>query len=373
MKTMSLGTKILGQMLIVIVLFFAVIIYVFAQIAQERHAVNQITNVKIPQVTQARAVQENLWQLVADVRGQIIVGNSGNYDTAHQDLIERVAQLEKLSTSGKSVRMYNHMAGEVTQAMQAIDAVYAASQAQQAKAVQLLKKSDPMVMRAEAAISSFVGYEQNSMNRTISDERAAAQSARNMTMVVVILGALAGLGLSFALSTATGRRVRRISSAARRIAEGDIGGESIPVEGGDEVAELATAFNKMQEDLRLILRDIDESSAQVATSTDEITLAADQVAQATQQIAVSVQEVARGASEQSESAGETARVMLELGQSVDRVRDGAQTQARDVAQTGETISQMAKGVEQVAQGAQEVAGAAERALAAAETGGKSVV
>lgn len=372
MKAMSLGTKILGQMLIVVLLFFAVIIYVFAQISQERQTVNQITNVKIPEVTLARAVQENLWELVADVRGQIILGDAGNYNSVHQDLIVRLAELERLSTSGPSVKMYNHMAGDVTQAMQAIDSVYAASQAKQATAVSLLRKIDPMVMQAQAAISSFVGYEQSSANQTIRQERASAQTAKDMTIIVVILAALAGLGLSFGLSTVTGRRVRRIASAARRIADGDIGGDPIPVEGGDEVAELATAFNKMQEDLRLVLRDIDESSAQVASSSDEIALAADQVAQATQQIAVSVQEVARGASEQSESAGDTARVMLELGQSVDRVRDGAQTQARDVTQTGETISQMAKGVEQVAQGAQEVASAADRALAAAETGAGAV-
>lgn len=374
MKGLSLGIKILGQMLAVIVLFVIVLLIIFGQVSQQRQSIDKITNVAMPEVTLARGVQENLWQLVAGVRGEVILGTSVNYTAAHQELIVRLSQLQRLSQGTVAMKTaYDRMAKSVTGAMESLDSVYATAQAGQKKqAVAQLRQTDPQVMAAEKSVSSYVGMEQTMVNHSVRNEKASAVAMRGVAIAVGALAGLLGVVLALFLSFAIARRLRRLAAAAQRIASGDIGGEPVQVAGNDEVAQLAAAFNKMQADLSAVLSEIERATGQVAHSSDGIALAADQVAQATQQIAISVQEVARGAAEQSESATDAARVMQELGQSVERVREGAASQVQDIQQASETISQMAKGADQVARGAQEVAGAAQRALSAAETGASAV-
>jgi signal transduction histidine kinase len=81
--------------------------------------------------------------------------------------------------------------------------------------------------------------------------RLAASDWRPFTLAFVIAG-LAGAGLAalmaFVLAGAVARPIRRVAWASRLLAAGNRPGP-LPVEGSEEVASLAAAFNQMADDL----------------------------------------------------------------------------------------------------------------------------
>jgi len=72
------------------------------------------------------------------------------------------------------------------------------------------------------------------------------------------------------------------------------------------------------------------SSAQVASTSEELSASAEESAKAVQQISESVQQVASGAQEQSESAASSASSVEQLTQAITQVAKGAETQMNSI-------------------------------------------
>jgi signal transduction histidine kinase len=90
--------------------------------------------------------------------------------------------------------------------------------------------------------------------------RDVEQVQRNVTRatiaIVVVAGAgfAAGLVLAFVLARSLARPLTRLADAARRLGRGDLGTRAGPVEGGDELVELATSFDDMADRLERTVR-----------------------------------------------------------------------------------------------------------------------
>ncbi len=66
----------------------------------------------------------------------------------------------------------------------------------------------------------------------------------NLTSVLLVFAALTALGCAYFIAIPFTRRIMAVSNAAGELAAGDLS-VRVPVEGEDEVADLATAFNMM--------------------------------------------------------------------------------------------------------------------------------
>jgi methyl-accepting chemotaxis protein len=150
-------------------------------------------------------------------------------------------------------------------------------------------------------------------------EEAAAQtrqSATFMIIVSVIAILVAVVGMSW-LARAIVRRIRGATETMREIADGD--GDlthKLPEDGRDELAELATAFNRFQERVRELIAQVIGASERVATAAEQLTATSsatsdqigrqqsesDQVATAMNEMTATVAEVARNAAEAAEAA-----------------------------------------------------------------------
>lgn len=91
----------------------------------------------------------------------------------------------------------------------------------------------------------------------------AHQAARRQALVLGALVALSG-GLAYLFGRRIGRPLERLTAAAERLAAGAVN-EPIPVRGGDELARLGHAFNRMVESLAASRREV-EARAQEATA-----------------------------------------------------------------------------------------------------------
>jgi two-component system, OmpR family, sensor kinase len=101
------------------------------------------------------------------------------------------------------------------------------------------------VLIAAALARRFV--EREGIRGVLVERAAAGTGAGRGYVAVVILSALIGAGiaavLAYALSTRLTSPIRQLSDATRRVASGEAA--QVPVEGTDELAQLATSFNLM--------------------------------------------------------------------------------------------------------------------------------
>jgi methyl-accepting chemotaxis protein len=138
----------------------------------------------------------------------------------------------------------------------------------------------------------------------------------------VLVGAVAsGILLAIFLAGLISGPVQEVREVAQRIADGDLTGEEIEVRAEDEVGDLATAMNKMQNNLRKMIIAVAENaqhvanaseefsavSQQITTNSEETSAQANVVSNATEQVNRNLQTVATGAEQMSSTIQDIAK------------------------------------------------------------------
>jgi len=160
--------------------------------------------------------------------------------------------------------------------------------------------------------------------------------------LLALLGA--GLLISRLLGRSVAEPVSRVAEHARRIAGGDLSAGEVEARGGDEVAEMARAFNRMTADLRGVLGPIQRTGTTLGAHAAEI----------------------------SSLTWETRSAVEHLTQAVEQITAGAQEQAASAHQALTQTDQAASSLESVADGSERAAAALRGTVAAARRGGETV-
>ena len=207
----------------------------------------------------------------------------------------------------------------------------------------------------------------------ISD--AVQASLAQSRMLMWGLAALAAIGATVVLvlfSRGTAGPVRRTARAALSLADGDLTIEELRVRTGDELQELAEAFNRMLGSWRDIISQIHHTSRQLADNARTLLLIADETTAATAHIAEAVSEVAQGTDNQVNHMQRTGTAMDELQRFIDQIASGAERQAQQMERTSRLLEEIVQAIEQVADSARQVAEAAAEGTRRAESGGQAV-
>ncbi len=160
-------------------------------------------------------------------------------------------------------------------------------------------------------------------------------------LVIVATGILSIVYAVIYFSRVTGT-ISRLAYSAQKIANGDLEVERISCSTDDELSILAASFNKMVDNLRVLIGKIMDSSTQVTRSAELLKSVAEQTTKASQQIAANIQDVSNGAYNQSSQTRKTLEVVNQLLEGNQNVLSNAQQvllsaeQATSAAATGNT-------------------------------------
>jgi len=143
---------------------------------------------------------------------------------------------------------------------------------------------------------------QQSLNTQYATEITNAfNSGRDISLILLVLTivfAVAGsLYVSFAI-----RPIRVLMTYLTRVSENDLAFSDVPVRGKDEFGILARIVERMVQNLKTILQDVQKNAEQVAASSEQLTASSEETSHAAQNIALSVQEMSEGTDRQFESA-----------------------------------------------------------------------
>jgi methyl-accepting chemotaxis protein len=156
------------------------------------------------------------------------------------------------------------------------------------------------------------------------------------------------------------------------VAEGDLSTtihlETAPVEvrSGDELGDMARAFNAMNAalttagealgqmvaSLRDLVGHVVASAHSVGEAADGLSATADQAAQASLQVAAAIQQIIQGAAHQSESVAQATGAVAQVTHMIDGVARGGQEQSAAVVRSTEVTTRISSAVEQVVASAQ---------------------
>lgn len=190
---------------------------------------------------------------------------------------------------------------------------------------QALSKADEAVVRLIATAE-----------KTAANFHATTQTMQKdiLQTIMLLVGAIVGLSIAVGvwvtwdINRNIKRGIRELLRVAQCVAEGDMK-EKAQVDNEDEIGKLALALNKMIDDLRAILRKIQDTSNQVAASSEELTASADQSAQVTENIAKSIASV-------SQLTALQVTAVNSAGDHVETVATGIETSAETLQEAAET-------------------------------------
>ncbi|HYH80500.1 MAG TPA: methyl-accepting chemotaxis protein [Longimicrobium sp.] len=174
------------------------------------------------------------------------------------------------------------------------------------------------------------------------DRAGAAAVATGVGCLLALLGA--GLLLSRLLSRSVAEPVTRVAERARRIAAGDLTGGEEEVRGGDEVAEMGHAFNRMAADLRSVIGQIQRTGAVIGGHGAEISTLSEETRGAVEHLNTAVAQITAGAEEQAASAQEAHNHTEEIAAALGGIAEGT---ARTTAALRESVAAARRGGETV--------------------------
>ncbi len=373
MRNLKVLMKLMTASAIVAVIFLAALVYSIVSTAAIAGNYARILQSIVPTQIAAEKLDSDMWGALAEVRGSLLTGNAGSYDTFIGDANLQINDIKRLSVTRQQQSAYQTLDADVQQELYTLGRaqMYAAA-GLKSEALTLLSSSTPARNQMRADVVTFLRQEQKLDALTAKEEQRAATTALVLEVALALVAMAVGLLLIRRMAGMIATPIVEIADGARRVADGDLAVARMDESSGDEIGQVAKAFNRMVVDLRQMIGRIREAAEDVATAGEQMATTSSQVAGATGQIASAMQELAQGASEQSGGAGEAAGYMEQLQVAAQQVMQGAQSQAEDIARSTEVVRQTAKAIEQVARSAQEVSQAAARALHAAESGGESV-
>lgn len=171
-------------------------------------------------------------------------------------------------------------------------------------------------------------------------EKASESVAQTKTFVLIlgIFSVIAGLILSILLSRSISKPVKVASEALQQVAVGNLQIKSIPIKSKDEVGDLAVSYNKMIEDLRSVLGEIQESSSSVASSSEELAASSEESTSASEQVSRMTQDSADGIEQQLLHYKELSQSISEMNVGIGQISENSEEMLRLTEKTSTLTS-----------------------------------
>ncbi|CAI8781377.1 MULTISPECIES: methyl-accepting chemotaxis protein [Pseudomonas] len=199
----------------------------------------------------------------------------------------------------------------------------------------------------------------NKHNANLATEAARLVFINSRVWVGVMIGitALITIGLALLLTRSIVLPLAQSLGVAQVVAGGDLTGD-ISISGKDEPARLLQALKSMQHNLRDTIRQISESSSQLASASEELScvtedatrglhqqsLEIEQAATAVNQMTAAVEEVASNAVATSEASRESDRIAQHGREQVRQTVTSIQSLAEDVTSNATQVDDLAQKV-----------------------------
>lgn len=345
---LTVGKKIIGGFLVVIIMVVIMSIFTYLKIGDINTSYEALTDISLRKIELTQGFATDLANEAVAMRRFNFTGDIAditifNDYRKHSD--EKMAQLKEIVITEEGKRTLQVMQQEKAAYEVIAEKSLEAKKANNLGDVSLyMQEAGKPYKAAMGASEELVKDVQALVEAEQKEQAEQAKQAQTLLLIVNILVALVAIGIGIFVSRSISKPIRQITGCANELAKGNLREEDVLVKSSDEIGQLASSFNAMKENLRLLIKQVMVTTEQVAASSEELNASAEQSAQATTQVAATITEVAAGAGKQATAVDATVAV----------------------------VEQMSAGIQQVAANANSVSGVAEKTARAASEGDKAV-
>ena len=335
----TIGRKLFGSSLLVIVLIAAVSIFIIGEMREFRNNLDEYKQQQEQEIRVAKHLQlmmSYVWQYTTDAsltrdKGVIEKETKASFDAAQQD-IEKLMKIHQHEGKEKSAQKLEMLKKNLSQMHEIGLRMF--------KAYLRDWKQGNIIMREFDKVSEGVINDTEGIVKEVEQEGEKAYGEMQkmvagsigITAAALILIILVSLGITSLVNYQISRPLVRMAKVADCIAAGDIHQE-ITYHSRDEVGSLADSFRGMIENLRKMSLDIREAVSVLGSSASQILAAVSQVASGATETAASVAETMATVEEvkqTTEVSSRKAQLVLENAQRSVQVSAGGENSLKQV-------------------------------------------
>ena len=246
------------------------------------------------------------------------------------------------------------------------------------EAAKIIDGVEALIEQADESNDALVDDEQKITDAIAKDATATATRGKRLVVVMLALAALLAALVSFAMAQPLVRAARRLLTAARGIAAGDVD-QDVSVSVGGELGATATAFG----DMVAYLREMEQAAQRIADGdlTTDVTPKSDRDAlghalrgmtlnlrQMIGEVVATAAAVADSSDVVTRTSDESGRAVAEIAGAMTEITTGAEAQLRMVSSANRSAAEMARAVDVSAEAARQSADAASEARELAREG-----
>lgn len=175
------------------------------------------------------------------------------------------------------------------------------------------------------------------LDEKVDELNVLKSTVNTLIIIMALLGILLAGFLGVIITRSITSPIRIVVGRVNEIANaaGDLTAK-VPVISNDEIGELAKAFNKMIETLRVMVAQIFSLAERISSSSQELSSSAQEMNATTEEVSSTVQQISKGTETQASSVDETQKVMEQMSGSVGQVSKSAQDAANQATNAAET-------------------------------------
>ena len=335
----TIGRKLFGSSLLVIVLIAAVSIFIIAEMREFRDDLAQYKQSQDEEIRIARHLQlmtSYVWQYITDAsltKDQEVIEKEtrASLDAALQD-IEKLVNINRQQGQEDTVRKLEAVKKNLLQMHETGLKMFRAYLRDWKRGNIIMREFDKAGEGVISETEAIVKEIEKDGEKAYAEMQQMVKDSIILTAAVLILIILVSLGITSLVNYQISRPLVRMAKVADRIATGDISQE-IMYRSRDEVGKLADSFRGMVGNLRKMSLDIREAASVLGSSASQILAAVSQVASGATETAAAVAETMATVEEvkqTTEVSSQKAQLVMETAQRSVQVSEGGKGSLREV-------------------------------------------
>ncbi|CCU78918.1 hypothetical protein HSACCH_00984 [Halanaerobium saccharolyticum subsp. saccharolyticum DSM 6643] len=186
--------------------------------------------------------------------------------------------------------------------------------------------SDIINLEGEELLQNYMPYDNYIIVTALptSEYQSALDAYRNKIFITILLAIIIASIIVFMVTSSVVNPLKNAIGFAEEIANGNLSVAELKVKTKDEVGELSNALNNMLKNLKSLVGQVIDISANLSASSEELSASGEEVSASAEHVGTAIQDVASGAEEQSAQAQETNALLYELTGQINMVSSSSE-------------------------------------------------
>ena len=326
---MSVSKKLNLSLALLLIIVFLCLSLLLQQFYRIHNHVEEMMDERVAQIQVGKEIQRAIATQGMFIRAYILDPSDFNIDrlNAYNTLLtDEVQKLTTFNQDAQSAELLNELELASTVIIDAANkAVTAFDTGSETQALAILNNEFSSANSEIFALTvSFQELQQQKLDAIDQRTERTITISTMLAVVAIVLNCAIIIALAIFVTTKIARPLRRVTTEADYIANGDLTREDFSYNSKDEIGQLAGAFNQMKNNLRGVLGSIQTNTEHLSSSAEELAASTEEIRATSEDVAQRVVTTTEIAQMTATTAGESSSAMEETASGIQKIAESAQ-------------------------------------------------